>query len=203
MLNVYVDESGNLGTKDRYFVLAILVPQRPKRIVNALKKFCAHFGITEIKASKLSFSQKQSIFQKITAINDYTISYVVADKTKITTEKFFEDKNIFYNYLFSHLIKKTLKNSSEDVCILLDNHSIKHKSINSLSDYIKIKAYTQWNFKGNLTITYTDSVHSKSVQAADIVANAIFAKYMYGKDHFYKKLIISESIKFPYTDFGK
>ena len=134
--------------------------------------------------------------------NDYTVSYIVADKLNIDNKKILDDKNLCYNYLFSFLVKKTIKSTREDITLLLDNHSTKVKSINSLADYIKIKAFTQWGFAYNLDIRYVDSKNSKVVQAADVVSNAIYAKYTYGKNHFYNKLTISESIKFPYNRFG-
>lgn len=96
----------------------------------------------------------------------------------------------------------TLKSIQEDITLLLDNHSTKVKSINSLADYIRIKAFTQWGFTHDLNICYVDSKNSKIVQATDVVSNAIYAKYTYGKSHFYSKLTISESIKFPYNKFG-
>jgi hypothetical protein len=203
MKTLFVDESGNLGTKDRYFVLVILAPQRSKRISNFMKKFCAKHNLPEIKASQLSVPHKQEIFNKLCSANDYTVSYIVADKWNIDNKKLFEDKNLCYNYLFSFLVKKTVKSTQEDLTILLDNHSTKVKSINSLADYIRLKGMTQWGYQHNLHIQYTDSKDSKVVQAADVIANAIWAHYNYGSSHFYKMLTISESIKFPYNKFGQ
>jgi len=80
MKTLFVDESGNLGTKDRYFVLVLLAPQRPKRITNFMRKFCAKHDLPEIKASKLSIPRKQEIFNKLCSANDYTVSYIVLDK---------------------------------------------------------------------------------------------------------------------------
>jgi len=202
MKTLFVDESGDLGTKERYFVMAMLAPQKSKRITNFMKKFCAKHGLPEVKGSQLSVPHKQEIFNKLCSANDYTLSYIVADKHNIDNKKLFEDKNLCYNYLFSFLVKKTIKSSQEDLCILLDNHSTKVKSINSLADYIKIKAYTQWGFRHNLHIRYTDSKDSKVVQATDVVANAVYANYTYETGHFYRMLTISESIKFPYSKFG-
>lgn len=202
MITVFVDESGDMGTKERYFVIAMLVPQKSKRIANFMKNFCIKNNLEEVKASQLSFPQKQEIFSRLTSANDYTISYIVADKNNVDNKKLFEDKNLFYNYLFSYLIKKTIKSANEDICILLDNHSTKVKSINSLCDYIKIKAFTQWNYQNDLHISYVDSKNSKTVQAADVIANAIYAHYIYNKDHFYNMLTISESIKFPQSKFN-
>ena len=203
MTTVFVDESGDLGNGERYFVIVMIVPQRGKRISNFMKVFCAQNNLKEVKASKLTFPKKQEIFNKLNSSNDYTVSYIVADKKHIDNQQLFRDKNLLYNYLFSFLIKKTIKGANENVCVLLDNHSTKTKSINSLCDYIKIKAFTQWNYRYNLDIRYVDSKDSKTIQAADVVANAIYAKYIYGKDHFYNMLTISESIKFPQNKFGQ
>jgi len=202
MKTFFIDESGDLGTKGRYFVITLLAPQKSKRISNFMRKFCARNNLQEVKASRLSFQQKQSIFNKLCSANDYTISYIVADKLNIDNKKILEDKNLCYNYLFSFLVKKTFKSTQEDIDLLLDSHSTKVKSINSLADYIKIKAFTQWGFTHNLNISYVDSRNSKVIQATDVVSNAIYAKYTYGKDHFYNKLTISESIKFPYSKFA-
>ncbi|MEK7478580.1 MAG: DUF3800 domain-containing protein [Patescibacteria group bacterium] len=202
MKTLFIDESGDLGTKERYFVMTMLAPQKSKRISNFMRKFCAKNTVQEVKASQLSFPQKTIIFNKLCSANDYTVSYIVADKLNIDNKKILEDKNLCYNYLFSFLVKKTIKSAREDIMILLDNHSTKVKSINSLADYIKIKAYTQWGYTNNLNICYVDSKSSKIVQATDVVSNAIYAKYTYKKDHFYKMLTISESIKFPYNKFG-
>lgn len=202
MKTFFIDESGDLGAKGRYFVVTLLTSQKSKRISNFMRKFCVRNSLQEVKASQLSFSQKQFIFNKLCSANDYTISYIVADKLSIDNKKILEDKNLCYNYLFSFLVKKTIRSTQEDITLLLDNHSTKVKSINSLADYIKIKAFTQWGFTHNLSIRYVDSKNSKVVQATDVVSNAIYAKYTYGKDHFYRKLTISESIKFPYSKFG-
>ena len=100
MITVFVDESGELGMKERYFVIAMLVPQRGKRISNFMKTFCVKNKLNEVKASQLEFSQKQEIFNKLTSANDYTISYIVVDKHNIDNQKLFADKNLFYNYPF-------------------------------------------------------------------------------------------------------
>ena len=100
------------------------------------------------------------------------------------------------------LVKKTVRSTQEDLNFLLDNHSTKVKSINSLADYIRLKAFTQFNCRHNVRLAYTDSKNSKIVQAADVIANAIWAHYNYRTSHFYHMLTISESIHFPQAKFG-
>ena len=203
MKTLFIDESGDLGTKERYFVIAMLVPQRSKRIVNFMRRFIAQNGLSEVKGTLLTTPQKQNLIHQINTANDCVISYIVVDKNNISNPKLLQDKNIMYNYLLSFLFKNTIKHANEDISILLDNHTIKVGSINSLADYIKIKAYTQWGFKYNIHVGFTDSKHSKMIQAADVVANAIYAKYIYGKNHLYNRLTINESIRFPFNIFGK
>lgn len=202
MKTLFVDESGNLGAKDRYFVLVLLAPQHPKRIINFMRKFCAKHNLPEIKASNLTVPRKQEIFNKLCSANDYVISYIVLDKWHVNNRKLFEDKNLLYNYLFSFLVKKTIRSAQDDLSFLLDNHSTKVKSINSLADYIRLKAFTQFGCRHDVRLAYTDSKNSKIVQAADIIANAIWAHYNYNTSHFYNMLTISESIHFPQAKFG-
>lgn len=202
MKTVFVDESGDLGTGCRFFVIALLNPQKGKRISNFMRKFCAKNNLQEVKGSLLTFPEKQEIFNHLNFANDYSASYMVADKLNIENKKILQDKNLCYNYLFSFLIRKTIEDATEDLQILLDNHSTKVKSINSLADYIKLKAYADWGFKHNLIIRYTDSKSSKIVQAADVIANAIYARYNRNKTHFYNAITISESIKFPLAKFN-
>lgn len=102
MKTFFVDESGDLGAKGKYFVITLLAPQNGKRISNFMKKFCTKNQLHEVKSSQLGFRQKQEIFNKLCSANDYTVSYIVADKINIEG-KIFEDKNLCYNYLFSFL----------------------------------------------------------------------------------------------------
>ncbi len=63
MVTVFVDESGDLGLKgSQYFVIALLIPQKTKRISNFMKEFCAENELEEIKAYELEFSEKERLF---------------------------------------------------------------------------------------------------------------------------------------------
>lgn len=198
MADIYVDESGDLGQNgERFFVIALIIAQKQERIKNIVKHFCSSQGIREIKASQLDFPRKQELLNKLNSVDDHSISYIAVDKKHLRETKLFEDKNLIYNYVFQHLIKPIIKNSSADLDIVLDNHSTKVKSINSLRDYIKIKAYAEWNIKWNIDIHYMDSKHSKLLQMVDVIANCIYGHYLYDKDHLYKLLRIDRSIKFP------
>lgn len=200
-MELYIDESGTLGKKDRYFIIAMINPYNKNRIKNFLKKHCAQNGLEEVHGKCLTFPEKQKLIHKLAKKPDHHISYIVADKHHLF-EKILKDKNLCFNYLMKYLLKKTITEANENVNILLDEHTVKVKSINSLADYIKIQAYSSWGFKHEINLTYTDSRACKLVQAADLIANTLYGKYNYNKSHLYDSLNIKESIKFPHNKFG-
>lgn len=207
-MQLFIDESGNLGKKGRFFVIAGLIPQKPKRIANIIKRCCVKFGkpddaLDELKGHCLSFPQKQKILERLNKKEDFRCSYIVADK-KYLSSKLLEDKNVCYNYLASHLFKSILKGTDEDIQIILDNHSIKVASVNSLKDYIKIEAYTRWGFNNKMIFGYMDSKMSKNLQAIDVISNVIYQRYTYNKTHLYNIIDnkFAHRIKFPYKKFN-
>lgn len=202
-MEIFIDESGNLGKDGRYFIIAMIIPYKKKRIKNFIKSFCSKKRIQEIKGALLNFTEKQSLINKLSKVDDYSVSYIIADLKHIKSERFIKDKNLCFNYLFMLLLRRTVKNSNEDINILLDNHNTKVGSINSLKEYIQIKAFYEWGFKHNLDIKYMNSKETKLIQMADLIANIIYQSYTYNKNHFYKQINIAESIKFPFDKFGK
>lgn len=203
MVNIFIDESGNLGRKDRFFVIAALVPSRGKRIVNFIRRFAKKQRLVEVKGSRLGFPEKEYLFKELAGGNDSYVSYIVVDKLNIERKKILEDKNLCYNYVASFLLRAILKAVDEDVHIHLDNHTVRVGSINSFCDYIKIKAITEWNFQHEIFIEYVDSKNSKLIQCVDIAANEIWSKYNHGTKHLYGLLPIKHSIQFPAAKFNK
>lgn len=208
MLKVFIDESGNLGTKGRFFIIAALATNNGKRIKNLSKRKLiklkkAGYPLNELKASNLSFPQKQDILTDLCNEDDFQCFYVVADK-KHLVKKILEDKNICYNYLCKFLFENIIKGTTDDVSVILDNHSIKTKALNSLCDYIKIHAYTDWGFNKSIIFEYKDSEKVKNLQIIDIISNAIYAKYMYNKNHLYDLIRskINKFTEFPYSKFN-
>lgn len=181
----YIDESGNLGKDGPYFIISFLVPYQPKRLKNIFKKACLDFSetevpLSEIKSSILSVPRKQELLNKMTQKNDFECGYIVAEKSGIY-QKLLSDKNVCYNYLCALMIRPLLQNKTEDIHVILDNHTQKVTSINSLKDHLKIKAYTEWDFKGNLTVEYKDSKMNFQLQCVDLISNVVYGRYTYQK----------------------
>jgi hypothetical protein len=201
MLKIYVDESGNLGLNEGYFVIAMLVPSNSKRIKNIIQRFCAYHSIEEAHACHLFFPDRQFLVDKLNQQKDYTVSYIVVDKMMVNNEALFKSNNLLFNYLFSFLVKDIFKENLDDIAICLDNRNQKVASVNSLSEYIKIKAYTSWGFTKEVTFKYYDSRDVKALQMVDLVAHCVYKKYTSKKEDLYNKLNISKSIKFPIERF--
>lgn len=202
-MELHIDESGDLGPNKGYFVITMVKFLNKKRIKNLLKRYNLKKGLEEAKGQVMDFSDRQSLLNKLSSKDDHFISYIVLDKKNLAHKKLFEDNNILFNFLCSFLFRRTIKNCPDDVNIIFDNRTVKVESGNSLKDYIKIKAYTEWNFSNDLNTIYVDSKSNYCIQMVDIISNTIFRKYTHGKEHFYKILKISESIRFPQNTFSK
>ncbi|MFW5719668.1 MAG: DUF3800 domain-containing protein [Candidatus Dojkabacteria bacterium] len=128
---------------------------------------------------------------------------MVVDKNHIV-EKLFVEKNVFYNFVAGILIKSILEKCNEDIHIIIDNHTTKVTSANSLSDYIKALAFGEWGFRNTIRIDFMDSKAVKGLQAVDLIANPIWSKYNYNKPHLYELSTnhYRSKLLFPFTKFG-
>ena len=210
MLKIAFDESGNLGKKERYFVIAGIVPDNniaEKRITNLVRRTRASFTSSlkrkELKGSLMTMPQKQRFLKNLCSKNDYRVVYLVADKNHIDP-RIFADKNLTFNFLFGKLLKCFINSFSEDLELCIDNRTVKVTSRDSLQNYLKIEAYTKWNYSHELDIHLEDSENDDLLQAVDIIANTIYAKYNYNASHLYSynSGYCVRKQHFPYTKFG-
>lgn len=201
MLKVFIDESGDLGQNEGYFIIAMLLAHDSKRIKNFTKAFCAKNSLDEVHSYDLTFPQKQFLINQLVKQQDYSVSYIIVDKMMLTSQQLYKSNNLIFNFLFSFLIRDVIRANTDDILAFLDNRTQKVASVNSLKDYITIKANFEWGYTKNLTIEYKDSKNCKPIQIADLVANAIRRKYVNGNDDFYSRLNIVKSIRFPRATF--
>lgn len=212
---LYFDESGNLGVDGRYFIIACILTEKPKELENKMDKVLLHIkknykGLQwngyELKASSCKPWIKEIIYKAI-ADKDIQIAYIVADKIW-TEDRLKEDKNLLYDYLLSIMLdnfKKIFRNNK--VYLILDNKSIKVKSLNSFENCIRIHVNYRLRLNSDISVQYMDSSSKKAynIQAVDYIANAIFAKYEYKYDSYFnlikRKICCTEL--FPNRTFGK
>ena len=211
------DESGNLGSGGRYFVIACIDTTDYKALNNVMKRklgkakllfpALAKLHSHEIKAKDAYPCVKYHILEVIAAKN-LTISYIVAD-LKHVKPSLLKEKNIFYNYMMKLLVESliTSKDKKKSIQIIYDNHSTKVGSLNSMDDYLRLDLNYEKGYDIDLSFKRMDSDASDAypVQAADYVANALYAKYEYDESVYYNlfKHIIHSQLRFPTKKFGK
>lgn len=211
------DESGNLGSSGRYFVIACIDTRNYKSLHNIMKKklgiakqlfqelACLHSN--EIKAKDAYPCIKYHILESIVR-KELSISYIVAD-LKYVKKNLLDDKNILYNFLMKLLIDRLVsdKDNNSTLNIICDNHTTKIASGNSFEEYIKLHLIYEKEYELNLNVVYMDSDDRNAypVQAADYVANALYGWFEHEDTIYYDRFRTKINIasKFPYKNFGK
>jgi len=213
---IILDESGNLGTDGRYFVIACIDTMECKPLHNLMKnklrqtkKIFSALGVHahEIKAAEAYPCVKYHILESI-AQKNLTVSYIAADISHIDAN-LLKNKNILYNFIAKLLIDKivTAKDTGTKINIICDNKTTKVASANSFKEYMITHLNYERTYNLDLNIMFKDSNAGDSyiIQAADYVANAIYTYYEYGID-LYKNQIDSKihvAAHFPLGKFGK
>ena len=211
------DESGNLGVSGRYFVISCIDTTNAKSLHNTMKRKLKQAGdkfpelktlhAHEIKAKDAYPCVKYHILESILS-KELTISYIVVD-LQYTEERLLKDKNILYNFASKILISKLITKADEGktINILFDNKTTKIASKNSLREYIIAHIVYEEGLDVNINFEYKDSDAADAfiIQAADYVANGLYANYEYSNE-LYENLIrkkVNVVQHFPYKNFGK
>lgn len=214
MIQVFIDESGNMGRGGKYFVLAAVVFDTPKgatrvkRIIHKeqqrVAKEASSTKINELKSYQLTFSQRQRILSKMTSKADVDIFYLVVDKPFVTLLQQGKPKNLVYNYFAKLLTDEIFKKYNGDFRVIFDQRTTTVKSMNSLVDYISLNAYTSFDLvRSDVTVLQKDSKTENNLQAADLVAGTIYRAYDRGQPHFLQLIhhrVVNAS-EFPQAKF--
>ncbi|MCJ7839991.1 DUF3800 domain-containing protein [Lederbergia sp. NSJ-179] len=207
------DESGNLGKKGRYFAIACIEMTNTKPLHNVMKnkailktkrKFPEFEKFDEIKASDAYPAIKDYFIRRI-ASKDLKIRYIVADLQHVK-KQLLEDENLLYNFMLKFVIEPVAKRKGlKQMSINIDKRTIKVQSINSFENYIKIRLNYELNLDIRIDVNYLESQNSYGIQAADFIANSVYAKYEFGNDYYYNlfKHKIVQSELFPRKFFGQ
>lgn len=211
-LHIYIDESSTLGLKphEPYFIICALIlsESEKKPIKNSVKDIIKYISkskkIDELHASHMTFEEKQFSHNKLNNKN-FSLAYIVAHKESIH-ENLFKKKNVCFNYFVSLVLKNILeKTHLKDIYITIDTRSVKVTSEKSLEDYLNTQLAENGIYHKNVNVKYGDSKDYLHLQAVDLFANALYAKYNFNKNHFYAYLLskITHRELFPQRHFDK
>ena len=179
MSYIYIDESGDLGTKkasSKYFVMAAIKVENSKKLENIIKKTRRDFKkkmltSNEVKGGNLPYELKIKILEKLKNM-DYEVFIIVFDKENRYKIGYGDNKKA-YDILASRLAK--LINIDKPTFIFIDKSKNKQEEIDNFNEFFlnnlnNIK-------KQPITIEHADSMHYKGLQMADLISWSTFQNF--------------------------
>lgn len=179
MSYIYIDESGDLGTKkasSKYFVMAAIKVENSKKLENIIKKTRRDFKkkmltSNEVKGGNLPYELKIKILEKLKNI-DYEVFIIVFDKENRYKIGYGDNKKA-YDILASRLAE--LINIDKPTFIFIDKSKNKQEEIDNFNELFlnnlnNIK-------KQPITIEHADSMHYKGLQMADLISWSTFQNF--------------------------
>ena len=179
MSYIYIDESGDLGTKkasSKYFVMAAIKVENSKKLENIIKKTRRDFKkkmltSNEVKGGNLPYELKIKILEKLKNM-DYEVFIIVFDKENRYKIGYGDNKKA-YDILASRLAK--LINIDKPTFIFIDKSKNKQEEIDNFNELFlnnlnNIK-------KQPITIEHADSMHYKGLQMADLISWSTFQNF--------------------------
>jgi len=195
MKYIYIDESGDLGSKkssSRYFVLAGIMVSKPKKLDNLIKNtYRKHKNIrdmNEIKGTTTPKNVKKDILTRLNNI-DYQAFIIVFDKQNMYKINYNYNINLLYDILASQLAKTIPIN--EKTIIILD----KTKNKNQIGDFNRLfndKLINPKNY--TVKIKHVNSVNYKGIQVADLISWSSF-QAVERKNNEFIEIVENKSVK--------
>jgi hypothetical protein len=193
-MNVYLDESGDLGWKfdapymrggsSRFLTIAMLITPKdkaakPKRLVKKLYKYTGAEPKQELKASHLDDEERKWFSQKaadmLLANSEIKLVAITVKKENVW-EHIRQDPNKLYNYMIKLALIDQISQSPQ-VSLIHDERSVKVKSGNSMADYLQSTLWFERNSRTVLQTTPMESKNSLGIQFADYIANFIWRRH--------------------------
>lgn len=197
MSYIYIDESGDLGTKkgsSKYFIIAAIKVEDSKKLEKIIKKTRRDFKkkmltSNEIKGENLPYDLKIKILEKLKNI-DYEAFIIVFDKENRYKIDYGDNKKA-YDILASRLAK--LIKIDKPTFIFIDKSKNKQKEIDEFNEiFLKHLNNIQ---KQPIKIEHADSIHYKGLQMADLISWSTFQNFENNNPEFID-LIKNKTVKF-------
>jgi hypothetical protein len=204
-MNVYLDESGDLGWSldkpyrkggsSRYLTIAALIIPKtlshlPKRIIRKLYKSKQLSSENEIKGQYLSPDETKKFIQRVIHLLDreqaITISVITVKKENVQ-HHIRSDANKLYNYMVNFAILQEIK-ECPSVDFIPDPRTIKVASGNSLVDYLKTKLWFELNSATVIKHIPVESKKNLTLQFIDFIAHIVWSRYENNEYDLYRLL---------------
>lgn len=204
-MNVYIDESGDLGWSldkpyrrggsSRFLTIAFLVipkekSQKTKRIVKDLYKKRNQPANIELKGKDLAKGELRYFAKKTVNLigRDPSISlFTITVKKENVQPHIRSDPNKLYNYMINLALLDRIKGYPV-INFIPDIRTIKVKSGNSLVDYLQTKLWFEHNSMCMIKNCAQESNRALNLQFIDFVAHIVWSKHENNKSEPYNTL---------------
>ena len=193
-INIYLDESGDLGWvlnkpyrhggSSRYLTIAyVACPQEKKHLLKRIVRKVYNKTKTdpkiELKGSALKVADKRYFANKVRELvsmnPDIKIGAITVNKSKVQ-QHIRDDSNKLYNYMIKLVALESIKQEPV-VNLIRDNKTVKVKSGNSLIDYLQTILWFDMDSKTKLVDIPSDSKKVQNLIFIDWVNNIIWENY--------------------------
>jgi hypothetical protein len=215
-MNIYVDESGDLGWKfdepynrggsSRFLTITfLLVPKNlshlPKRIVKKTYSKRKRSSGKELKGTDLTIIEMKDFANRtvelLTRNPEIEILAITVNKENVQPH-IRQDPNKLYNYMINLILLDRIKNKPK-VTFIPDKRSIKVESGNSLVDYLQIKLWFDLNVHTTIQNCPEESDRCLNLQFTDWVSHIVWSRFE--KHEFELFNIIKDKIKTSHLFF--
>ncbi len=195
---IFIDESGDLGSYSKYFIVAAIVTNEPiklRRIINKTNRIFKKqiSKSNEIKGTNTPNNIIKNILKKLNNV-DYKVFVVIfnkKNKSKIT----FKNTNELYNIIACELAK--IIPITSKTSIVVDKSKSKNIEILNFNKFFEINLN---NFKKySIDFHHLSSLHNKELQIVDLIAWSFFQSKEYDDEEFIK-LIKNATVKEVFED---
>ncbi len=186
---VYLDESGDTGFRfkqnsSRYFVITLLLVDDPIPMQAAIDRLRESLGFSATNEFKFSNSPEDVrwSFLRMLRQQSFSVRALVVDKT-LMTQPHMRKRDTFYNFLVRMILTHdngTIANAT----VVLDESVKSRKSKKQLTSYLRRALNTDPGLPKVRAVRYHTSHSDNLIQAADMVAGAIYAYYHRNNDDY-------------------
>lgn len=212
MAYIFMDESGDLGFDfskkgtSKCFLITFLFVDNKRPIEKCIRKVRAglHKNLKSLGRVLHAYHEKPvTRLRLLRCIVEHEASVIVIalNKSKVYT-KLQEEKAVLYNYVTNILLDRILTKKlvpREGPIELIASKRETNRFLNeNFKDYLEKQAVN--NHRIELTVNIKTPSEEKSLQAVDFVSWAIFRKYEYGDEQYYREVkaaIVEENPLFP------
>ena len=206
-MQAYLDESGDLGftgKSTKFFVITLLVVNDEKGVHRCIKNIRTrklkkkYKQIPELKFSRSNDFIKRCVLECLSK-KDIEVYAIVLKKSSVH-DHLHEHKNKIYNYLTKFLIERIVLSPADRSMTLVVDRFMSKENREDYNAYIKNKLAEIMMKPMKVEIKHVDSQQDKCLQAVDFISGAIFNKYEFGNEKYYK--LVENKVKSVQTVFG-